>query len=118
MVCGEGSKLNFFIEGRRGAPKILLRNLPCLQCDFIADDPYSLGEHIEKVHGIIFLWTEMKFENLFENRFKKIEKLWKNIAKFEKGERKNDSKNRIQASAREAARMTAYENLMEKELGK
>ena len=116
MVCGEGSKMNFFIEGRRGAPKMLLRSLPCLQCNFVADDPYSLGEHITNKHGIIFLWAASNFENQFENRFKKIERLWKNIAKFEKAEQKNDSKNSLLSDARKAARMAAYESLMEKEL--
>jgi len=109
--------MSFFVEGRRGAAKMILRNLPCLHCDFIADSPYDLGEHITNQHGIIFLWAATNFENEFKTRYNKIEKLWNNIAKFEKAEQKNDSKNSLLSDARKAARMAAYESLMEKELG-
>ena len=47
---------------------------------------------------------------------KSIEKLWNDIAKFETGERKNDSQNQLQANARQSARMEAYVNLMEREI--
>lgn len=59
---------SFFIEGKRGMAKSieLLRNIPCMHCDFIADTPYDLGEHIQNEHGIVFLWSSPSFESEYK----------------------------------------------------
>lgn len=42
-----------------------------------------------------------------------MKKLWDDIAKFERGERKHESNNPLLSEARAGARMTAYVKLME-----
>lgn len=53
------------IYGERGAEKMILSNLPCMHCDFIADDPIALGHHLQQEHFIPFFWSSINSENLF-----------------------------------------------------
>jgi len=53
------------IYGKRGSEKTILRNLPCMHCDFIAEDIQDLGNHYDNKHHLLVMWSSTNLENQF-----------------------------------------------------
>ena len=51
------------IEGRRGEPKIILKNVPCGLCDFVAENFGELLGHVEIKHPYPLLFSSTNLEN-------------------------------------------------------
>jgi len=57
----------FFVYGNRDEGKSYFSQVPCPNCDFIGNDVIQLGEHFDKEHGFIWLFSALPFENYFKN---------------------------------------------------
>lgn len=54
------------IEGKRGMPKVIIKNIPCPHCTFVGENICELGVHFDIVHPFPpLLFASSEFENQY-----------------------------------------------------
>lgn len=54
------------VEGRRGAPKVILKDITCGLCDYVAENFGQLMCHVESRHPYPLIFTSSNLENNFK----------------------------------------------------
>lgn len=57
------------IEGSRGEPKIIMKDVPCPLCDYVAENIFQLQNHFDIIHPMpptFWAHSGKSYKNLFK----------------------------------------------------